>query len=147
MLTKALLAPTLFIAAVPFLMRPDRPAASEADEAAVREALEHYLQGHATGAGDHFRQAMHTGGTMYWVKDGTLATRPFPDYIAGAPGKPAEDESRRKRRIELVDITGDAAFGKIVLDYPGVTLTDYMTLLKVDGKWQIVAKAFTRQAE
>lgn len=117
------------------------------EEPAVRAALEHYLQGHATGQGAHFSAAMHQQGTMYWAKDGTLSTRPFTEYIAGASGKPAADEAKRKRRIEMVDITGDAAVGKITLDYPDVTLTDYMTLLKVDGKWQIVAKAFTRQSK
>jgi hypothetical protein len=147
MRTKALLGATLTLTVLSLTLQLNRLSARSADEAAVRQALEHYMQGHATGSADHFRQAMHTGGTMYWVKDGTLATRPFPDYIGGAPGKPAEDESQRRRRIELVDITGDAAVGKIILDYPGVTLTDYMTLLRVDGKWQIVAKAFTRQAK
>lgn len=116
-----------------------------ADEAGVRAALEHYLAGHATGQGDHFRQGMHQGGTMYWARDGVLATRSFPDYAAGASGKPAADEAKRRRRIVSIDITNDAAIAKVVLEHPGVTLTDYMTLLKVDGKWQIVAKAFTRQ--
>ena len=147
MRTKVLLGTTLTVALLSLTHRFNHLTARSADEAAVRQALEHYMQGHATGSADHFRQAMHAGGTMYWVKDGTLATRPFPDYIGGAPGKPADDEGKRRRRIESVDITGDAAVGKITLDYPGVTLTDYMTLLKVDGKWQIVAKAFARKAK
>jgi hypothetical protein len=147
MLTKTLFgsALILFGATLPWAT-PSRGAANP-EEAGVRAALQHYLDGHATGQGEHFRQAMHPGGTMYWVKDGALSTRSFPDYIGGAPGKPAEDEARRRRRIELVDITGDAAMGKVILDYPGITLTDYMTLLKVDGQWQIVAKAFTREVK
>ena len=33
-------------------------------------------------------------------------------------------------------------------EYPGVTLTDYMSLIKVDGEWRIVNKIFhaNRQA-
>jgi hypothetical protein len=31
---------------------------------------------------------------------------------------------------------------KIRLDYPAATLTDYMLLLKLDGKWQVVSKIF-----
>lgn len=112
------------------------------EEAAVRAAVEHYLQGHATGQADHFRQGMHEQGMMYFVRDGKLVLRSFPDYFAGAPGKPADDESKRKRRIAMVDITGTAAMAKVVLEYPGVTLTDYMELLKIEGRWQIVAKSF-----
>ena len=44
---------------------------------------------------------------------------------------------------ESIDITGDAAVVKLVLDYPSAYITDYMTLLKIDGRWWIVNKAFT----
>jgi hypothetical protein len=30
-----------------------------------------------------------------------------------------------------------------VLDYPDAVLTDYMSLLKIDGEWKIVNKIFT----
>jgi hypothetical protein len=35
--------------------------------------------------------------------------------------------------------------GKIVLDYPNALITDYMSLLKIDGEWKIVNKIFTVQ--
>lgn len=135
MVSRILLAGTVLLLATPAAPPAD-------DEAAVRAALHHYLQGHATGLGEEFQKGMHPQGTMYFLREGRLTLRPFPDYIAGAPGKPAADEDRRRRRIEFVDITGDAAVAKIVLEYPGVTLTDYMELLKVEGTWQIVAKSF-----
>jgi hypothetical protein len=31
---------------------------------------------------------------------------------------------------------------KVELDYPNAVLTDYFTLLKVDGKWMIMNKIF-----
>lgn len=59
-------------------------------------------------------------------------------------GKPAADEEKRKdgRKIEAIDIAGNAAVGKIVLDYPNVKFVDYMTLLKINGEWKIVNKSF-----
>lgn len=116
-----------------------------ADETEVRAALQHYLNGHATGQADEFRQAMYPQGTMQFIKDGQYTQMSLADYIARAaagPQKPAADEARRKRRIDFVDVTGNVAVGKLVLEYPEVTLTDYMELLKIDGKWQIVAKTF-----
>jgi hypothetical protein len=115
------------------------------EEAGVRAALEHYLQGHATGLPEHFRQAFHPEAKLFWVRDGALAQRTSEEYIAGAPGKPAPNESERHRWIEQIDITGDAATAKIVLDYPGTTFTDYMSLLKVNGEWKIVNKIFYRE--
>ena len=44
-----------------------------------------------------------------------------------------------------VDVTGDAAMAKVELDYPNAVLTDYFTLLKVDGKWMIMNKIFNTQ--
>lgn len=127
------------LAAVPGLSAV-RSQASE--EAAVREARQHYLQGHATGHGAHYARVFHPVSNLYFVRDGQLATRTSEEYIAGAPGHPAADEAKRKRRIVMVDVTGDAAVAKIELDYPGVLFTDYMSLLKVDGEWKIVAKIF-----
>ena len=115
------------------------------DEAGVRAALEHYLQGHATGQADHFRQAFHPEAKLFWVSDGELVQRTSEAYIAGARGEPAADEAARVRRIESIDITGTAASAKIVLDYPGVVFTDYMSLLKVNEEWKIVNKIFYRE--
>jgi hypothetical protein len=122
-----------------------RAAIAASEEAAVRAALDHYLQGHATGQGAHFSAAMHPDGKMLFVREGNLQSRTFPEYIAGARGKPADDEAQRRRRIVNVDITGDAAMGKIELDYPQAKLTDYMSLLKVNGEWKIVGKIFTSE--
>jgi hypothetical protein len=33
----------------------------------------------------------------------------------------------------------------VELERPDALLTDYMSLLKVDGRWQIVNKIFTRE--
>ncbi|MGH7587755.1 MAG: nuclear transport factor 2 family protein [Gemmatimonadota bacterium] len=123
------------------------PALAQADseEAAVRAALEHYLLGHATGDGAHHAMVFHDVANLYWIRDGELATRTSADYIAGAPGEPAEDEAQRRREITMVDVTGDAAVARIVLDYPDAVLTDYMSLLKIDGEWKIVNKIFTRE--
>ena len=117
----------------------------QSEEDGVRAALEHYLQGHATGQAEHFQQAFHPEAKLFWVRNGQLAQRTSAEYIAGARGTPAQDEAERKRWIESIDIAGNAASAKIILDYPGVTFTDYMSLLKVDGEWKIVNKIFYRE--
>ena len=115
------------------------------EEAAVRAALQHYLIAHATGDGSHHAMVFHPEAKLFWMRDDTLNTRTSADYIAGSPGKPADDEAQRRREIAMVDVTGDAAVGKIVLDYPSALITDYMSLLKIDGEWKIVNKIFTVQ--
>lgn len=115
---------------------------TDAEKAAVRKALDHYLQGHATGSGAEFAMAFDTVANLYFMRGDTLRVWPSREYIAAAPGKPAADEAKRKRRIDFIDVTGTAAVAKITLEYPIVTFTDYMSLLKVGDEWKIVAKMF-----
>ncbi|MCM3878089.1 MAG: nuclear transport factor 2 family protein [Thermoanaerobaculia bacterium] len=112
------------------------------EEEGVRAAAGHYLKGHATGDPDEFRKAFHSEAKLFWIKEGALAQRTSADYIAGATGKPAADEAQRKRRIVSVDITGDTAVVKVELDYPNAFLTDYLSMLKIDGQWKIINKIF-----
>ena len=116
--------------------------AQNAEEAAVRAAIEHYFRAHATGLGEHHRKVFHPDARLFAVRDGKYWTLTSEEYIARAPGKPAADEAERKRAVEMVDISGNAAVAKVVLDYPDVKFTDYMSLLKIDGEWKIVNKTF-----
>lgn len=140
----------LWIAILALVSLVPVPAAAEnaptagAEDAAVRAAIDHYFRGHATGDGAHFRKVFHPSSKLYWIRDGQIAERTSEDYIAGSPGKPAADENVRKRTVEWIDVTGDTAVAKLRLDYPGVVLTDYMALLKVNGEWKIVNKIFNR---
>ena len=112
------------------------------EEQAARVPLEHYLQGHATGDGAHFRAAFHPEAKLFFIREGKLTTRTSEEYIAGAAGRPPADEAQRKRWIESVDLAGNAGVAKIILDYPNTRYVEYLTLLKIDGEWKIVNKTF-----
>ena len=116
--------------------------AQSADKDAVRVPLENYIKGHATGDGEYMRKAFHTEGNLIFVREGNFTTRSFAEYISGFSGKPAADEASRKRSIESVDVSGNAAVAKIILDYPATRFVDYMSLLKINGEWKIVTKIF-----
>jgi hypothetical protein len=111
-------------------------------EAAARLPLENYLQGHATGSGEFHQKAFLPEARLLFVRDGKLAQRTSAEYIKGAGGKAAEDEAKRRRSIEMIDVVGNAAVGKIILDYPNAYFVDYFALLKINGEWKIVNKSF-----
>ena len=117
--------------------------ASEKD--AVRVPLENYIKAHATGDPEYARKAFHTEGNMTFIREGKYTSETFDSFIKRAfTGKPAADEYKRQggRKIEAVDVNGNAAVAKIVLDYPNVRFVDFMTLLKINGEWKIVNKSF-----
>ena len=116
------------------------------EEQAIRKTIEdHYFKAHATGNGDALRGTFIEEGRMMWVQDGQLRTRTSTDYINGFDGQPPADESGRKRRILMTDVTGDVAVAKVELDYPAAHFIDYFTLLKIGDEWKIVHKSFTRR--
>lgn len=115
---------------------------AQGDTAGARVPLEAYIQGHATGNGDLMRKAFHTDAKIMAFRDGKLMNVTSEEFASRFDGKPASDEAQRKRTIESLEITGNAGVGKIVLDYPTVKFTDYMSLLKVGDEWKIVNKVF-----
>jgi hypothetical protein len=109
---------------------------------AARVPLENYLKGHATGNPEFIRQAFHKDARIMAFRDDKLLNLSVEEFAGRFNGKAADDEAQRKRAIESLDISGNAAIAKIVLDYPTVKFVDYMTLLKIDGEWKIVNKTF-----
>jgi hypothetical protein len=124
------------------IIQSSNGSAIATSEAEARVPLDNYIQGHATGNGDFMRKAFHTDAKIMAFRDGKLMNMTAEEFASRFNGKPAPDEAQRKRRIEHVEITGNAGVGKIVLDYPTITYTDYMSLLKVGDEWKIVNKVF-----
>jgi hypothetical protein len=109
-------------------------------EAAVRKPLEAYLRGHETGDGRHFREAFWPEGHLVFVRDGKLTTLSAEAFAARASGKPGDTKVRRS--IERVEVAGNTAIATVLLDGPTHRITDYMTLLAVNGEWRIIHKSF-----
>lgn len=123
------------------------PTSAASEEQAVREAVGHYLKGQSTGDGGHYRRVFHPEAKLFAVRDGEFWQLSSADYAERAPGAPAADEEQRRRRIEMIDIDGNAAIAKVILDYPQARYADYLSLLKVDGTWRIVNKTFYMEAK
>ena len=140
-----LLAISLMLTAT-WLSMPGSAFAQQADEqTAARKPLEAYLQGHATGDGAFMRKAFLPTAHIEGIRDGKFLSWTADEYIAGFKGTPPADEAQRKRWIDSVDVSGNAAMARVTLDYPSGTFTDYFVLLKVDGEWKIANKVWTRQ--
>jgi Putative lumazine-binding len=142
-----LLAIPMFLTAA-WLSMPGIAIAQQASEdATVRKPLEAYLQGHASGDAQYMRAAFLPTAHIEGIRDGKFLSWTADEYIAGFKGQPPADEARRKRWIDSIDVSGNAAMARVTLDYPSGTFTDYFVLLKVDGEWKIANKVWTRQVK
>lgn len=109
---------------------------------AVKIPLENYIKAHVTGSGEFMRQAFHKDARIVAFRDGKLLNLSVEEFASRFSGKPADDETQRKRSYEILEISGSAAIARVDLDYPTVRFTDYMSLLKIDGEWKIINKSF-----
>ncbi|WP_420454983.1 nuclear transport factor 2 family protein [Rubrivirga sp.] len=129
-------------AAAPALAQPDA-AREPSDLAQIEAVLGLYFRGHETGRGTYFQQAFHPDARMVSVgDDGAVRETALRTWWERPDGRPADDEADRRRRVVRIEVSGTVAAATLELDYPGVVLHDHMTLLKSDGRWQIVTKAF-----
>jgi hypothetical protein len=117
-----------------------------ADEAAIRQTVQYYFDGGKNRDSLTLRKAFHPEARMLFAREGKLVVVPIGEYITRVGSeslKPGEVDST-ERKVVSVDVVGDAAIAKLKLKRPDAVLTDYMSLLKVDGRWLIVNKNFTR---
>ncbi|WP_455290036.1 nuclear transport factor 2 family protein [Cupriavidus necator] len=106
------------------------------------EPVESYLKGHSTGDPECMRKAFHPDAKIVSFRDGMLQVLSVEEFAAKFQGQPAPDEAQRKRFITHFDVTMNAASAKVVLQYPEVEFTDYMTILNIDRVWKIINKTF-----
>ena len=117
-----------------------------ADESAIRQTIQYYFDGGKNRDSLTLRKAFHPEARMLFAREGKLVVVPIGEYITRVGSeqlKPGEVDST-ERKLVSVDVAGDAAVAKIALRRPDAHLTDYMSLLKVDGRWLIVNKIFAR---
>lgn len=131
----------LFIAVVCCALCP-AVWAQQTEEAAIRQTLQHYLQAHVTGNAEHLKKAFHPDAKLVFVREGKLTQMTMAEYAARFSGQPADDEANRKRKIESIEMDGNAAMTRMTFDYPTTFTTDFILLLKLDGEWRIVSKSF-----
>lgn len=114
-------------------------------DSAVRSVVERYLHGLKFNDTIALRDAFWPETRLFFVgKDGQIAQLTQPKWygmFAGNIGK----EEKGDLRITSVDVTNDVASVKVVEDYPGSRYTDYLNLLRINGRWWIVNKIYTME--
>ncbi|GAB4536988.1 MAG: hypothetical protein Tsb0010_16350 [Parvularculaceae bacterium] len=117
------------------------PAAAEDPIVEIREVIEKYLDGTSEGRPELVEEAFLPSLEVQWLsEDDALLRRPGPDYISRIePGVAAP----RFGRIVSIDATDKSAMAKAEIIWNDRIYTDYMLLLKVEGRWRIANKIAT----
>jgi len=125
--------------AIPWFLRAQTGGSSaEADEAAVRAVVEDYLSAEAPRLKQAFLPTMN----LYTTDEKqALRTIPFAEYLQRVSANNKQKEHHSS--IDFIDQTGNSAVAKATTIRPAIKVTDYLSLVRIEGKWQIVNKVFT----
>ncbi|WP_250149314.1 nuclear transport factor 2 family protein [Flagellimonas sp. 389] len=108
----------------------------------INKVLYDYIEGTENGEPDRLRSAFDKDFNLYFIKNDSLQIWSGKQYIGNIkPGK----KSNRIGKVLSIDYEGNAAVAKIEILMPGPKriYTDYLMLLKIQGKWKIIHKSFT----
>ncbi|QSQ13735.1 DJ-1/PfpI family protein [Myxococcus landrumensis] len=119
-------------------------SATPADDAeAVRAVVADYTEGVKSGDSARLHRAFHLESKLLYVKpDGTFTAWASADYIETVVKNPA---TGREDKVLQLDVAGTAAMAKVSVRTPKFDFIDYISLLKLGGKWTIVSKVFHRE--
>lgn len=108
----------------------------------IAETLMDYIEGTANGEPERVADAFHPDLRLYTVANDSLSVRDGKDYIANII---EGDKVNRSGRIVSIDYENNAATAKVVIEMPDInrSYTNFLLLLKYEGKWKIIQKSYT----
>lgn len=115
------------------------------ETAALMNAARTYFEGMAEGNEAKLRAVFDPDAQFQGVRDGAHVRRGLDAFVTMTEEAASSDPmpwSLEELQVSLVDRTGDVALLKVVDLYRGRLYTDYLTLIRTEGTWRIVNKAF-----
>lgn len=111
----------------------------------IENTIGQYFDGLYEGDTEKLGRVFHPSASLFIEKDGALSILPVPEWLerVAAREAPAAVQAKRADGILMIDRTGPVnAVAKVTCMLAPNTYTDYLSLIKFDGRWQIVAKAY-----
>tara|TARA_B110000003_G_scaffold160658_2_gene160738 strand:- start:8111 stop:8485 length:375 start_codon:yes stop_codon:yes gene_type:complete len=103
--------------------------------------VDHYLTGAISGKGSEMKPSFHNDASWYGYVGSDLIAGPIQSLYDWHDDNGAASDL--VYNIAKIDIVGTIANVRIELDnWKGARFTDFLNVLKVDSKWQVMNKVF-----
>lgn len=111
---------------------------------AISATTQDYFEGMYHRNVDRLRQAFHPKACLFGHYKGTFLRISLDQWLEMVEDGPSPADSGEAFDMHIVssDIDGTAASVKVIDVVHGVRYTDYLTMIKIDGQWKIVNKAY-----
>ncbi len=111
----------------------------------IRQILHDYFDGLYRADSLLLRTVFHPDASYVCATDSTLVQLTMSDYFTMVDERrsPASEGQQRKDRIVRIEMAGpNAAAARVHCAIADRFFTDLLTLIRVDGRWQIMSKIF-----
>jgi Putative lumazine-binding len=118
---------------------------SSDDRKAIEQTVQTYLDGLYEGDADKLASVFHDTSALTYEQDGKLVVLPREQWLKAVRERPKPKDKGLPRDdvILMVDQSGPTtAFVKVKCQIPPRFFTDYLNLLKIDGRWVVAQKFF-----
>ena len=111
----------------------------------IRGLVTQYFDGLYEGDTAILSRIFHERSRLHVILDGKLVEiefAPYMDLVRNRPSPQALGAERRDQIVTISQTTSDTAFVVVSLLLAGKSYTDHLSLLKDEGRWQIISKVY-----
>lgn len=112
---------------------------------AIEATIQEYFDGLHEGDADKLARVFLPTSALTFEQDGKVQVLPLADWLTAVRerGAPKARGLARDDAILQLDQSGPTtAFVKVKCQIPPRYFTDYLSLLKIDGRWRVAQKVF-----
>ncbi|MDE5906321.1 MAG: nuclear transport factor 2 family protein, partial [Alistipes sp.] len=115
--------------------------------AAVEEAARKFVKSVAEGNSSHARELFTEDAVLFGILDGKMERGSIDQFYRNVDTVGAGEGF--KARIDVVAVEETLAVVRVLEEGWGgrIDFTDYLLLLKIDGEWKCVAKAYNQNSD
>ncbi len=120
------------------------------DETAIEALMQLYFDGLYEGDVEKLSGAFHPTAALAYERDGELVVLPQAEWFAVVRSRPsprAQGLARDDGILSIDRASPTTAMVKVKCQIPPRYFTDYLSLLKVEGRWQVAQKVFATRTE
>lgn len=109
----------------------------------IENVIQDYFQGYQQADVSLIQNAFHPDTKLLSVSNEKIDVTEMKDWLKGLKERHQSGDIRLgKLKIESIDMTDQAASVKLEIRFETFEFTDYLSLLRLDGKWLIVGKIY-----
>jgi putative lumazine-binding protein len=115
------------------------------ETSAIEQAVKTYLDGLYEGDAEKLALVFHPTSALTYEQDGKLTPVPRDQWLDAVRNRPSPQSQGLARHDEILSIdqaSPTMAWVKLKCAIPPRFFTDYLSLLKIDGRWQVAQKVF-----